>query len=565
MSIGIGLGAFMGSFEKGYGLGKQMRADNEENRLQKELKNTYDTKRQEFQEGVKAGQFNVADWDKFSQEHMYPEVIAAYEKRGDYKTANTLRGYFKSDEGIKQGRNYARGLFQYDIGDHENFANTANQILKENGFDGYGVTVIKGDGTLPLRYRVSMPDEGGKTRYTDMSPEEFLNNFNLSANPEKAGLLRGAKKDKDMAQAPGIAKKDEVNDAPTLSYKDAHKIESETMGWDGLSPEEQQKRVLKRQDMSRPSHFQKYQAGGISGQPALVDTVAGKPVGAPDARQQEEQPATVQKTAGNALLMGDTPTTPQAALAWAQQAAKSGMSDEAIAYGLNNSGLFKEGDLPQQWNWDAAGRARDEDMDAQDAFWGLTQQGRQKREKMFSQVDDGTRKGNQAIAKQSLVDEATKAIREKKYPLKEIYERMSKAGISIDDLPRDLQRIMRDAASSSGGERVVGKDFLKIPDEELLQTHANTQYKSAAGKKQHEKETEILQKIKAGEISQEELVGEMHKMPNASPEFKELAGRALKNLPTKLSPHAMPGVMRQNSTPRAIPISPSHGIGMVPR
>jgi len=293
--------------------------------------------------------------------------------------------------------------------------------------------------------------------------------------------------------------------------------------------------------------------------------VTGKPVGAPDEGQQEEKPAPVQKAPVDALMMGDTPTTPQTALQWAQQAAKSGMPDEAIAYGLNNSGIFKEGELPQQWNRDAAGRASDEDMDAQDAFWGLTQQGRQRREETFAQVDARTRQGNQAIAKQTLVDKATKAIREKKYPLKEIYERMNEAGISVDDLPRDIQRIMREAGSSSGGERVAGKDFLKKSDEELLQTHANTEYKSAAGKKQHKKEMEILQKIKAGEISQKELVGEMHKMPNASPEFKELAGRALRNLPTKLSPYAMPGVMRQNQTSGAIPISPSHGIGMVPR
>jgi len=96
----------------------------------------------------------------------------------------------------------------------------------EDGFDGYGVTAI--EGTLSLRYRFSMPGANGKTTYTDMPPDEFLEKFNIFANPEQASPLARCEKRQERGQFPGIAKKDEDNDASTLSYRDAHKIETET-------------------------------------------------------------------------------------------------------------------------------------------------------------------------------------------------------------------------------------------------------------------------------------------------------------------------------------------------
>jgi len=118
---------------------------------------------------------------------------------------------------------------------------------------------------------------------------------------------------------------------------------------------------------------------------------------------------------------------------------------------------------------------------------------------------------------------------------------MEQAGLSVNDLPRDIQRIMRDAAPGLGDKfkdtvgfgdkKQAGDDFLKQSDEQLLKTHANTEYKSAAAKKQHEQEKQILQQIQSGKITKYHLDLKLRSMSDPSPEFKELTKRYRARMP----------------------------------
>jgi len=392
MSIGVGLGAFMGSFQQSYGLGKQMRADYEENKLQKEMRSTYDRGRQEFDEGVKAGKFDANAFEDYSQKNTYPQYIASLERAGRYKEAQGFREYIKTNEARNYNRLFGEAVFHHDIGNHEATANVLNKMAEIRGQKGYKFSPFKGNDQVPAGYRVAYTGEDGSTSYFDVTADEAKDLIIGWGNTGMAFSDSVAQKNKGQANAIGLTKKDE--DAPSMSYDTALK-HARDMSPPDASIEDIKKLARELEQDSRPSK-RLQQSGDMKAPPVLVDKSTGKAVDMPSTGQggggggamPQQQGASQQGQAAplasqapvDALMISDAPTTAQAALQWAEQARKSGMNDNDIAYGLNNSGLFKEGELPEQWNRAAAERASNEGMDRQDAFWGITQRGQKVRE-----------------------------------------------------------------------------------------------------------------------------------------------------------------------------------------
>jgi len=160
---------------------------------------------------------------------------------------------------------------------------TANQILKNNGLKDINVMPLDGG-----RFRVSMPDAGGKTKFQDMSGEQFEKLYKEKLNPAAAALYQLAQQaNKNTTKAPGIvggaSAGQGVQGWESLSLKEQRSMYTEERkfladndpDFLSLSAEEQDGRVRQRLQ-----NF--FNAPGLSGAPAqpmvLHDKTLGKPV-----------------------------------------------------------------------------------------------------------------------------------------------------------------------------------------------------------------------------------------------------------------------------------------------
>jgi len=545
MSIGIGLGAFMGSFSQGYGMGKQMQADWDENKQKKEMQGIYDRNRKQFEEGVQAGQFNVGDWDKYATEHMYPELVGIHEKRGDYKTAFALKEYLGSQAGIEHGRNFANGWFQYSIGDYHGAAETTNKILKKNGLKDISVTPLDGG-----RMLIAMPGADGKTVSQDMSREEFGKIYNEKLNPEYAGLWHAAQKNKAAANAPGL---NGANDNPAIDYDTAFKRAQELAPPDA-SMEDIEKMAWKIHNGSRPSRNPQLGIGISQGGQTLIDTRTGQPVSAPAQQQPQPQqmPAGDQQPSAasgatntpiDALVQSDAPKTKEELMKWAQAAKQAGLSNEAIASGWHAITIADKGELPKEFAGEANGQASPHEIEQAYASLGITDRGRKIKEHQQGTYNEQVRTTKSNEQKQLAVKKIESAFKEGRIAREGLYQLMEREGVAVEDLPQYMQPVMRDAKPGIWGrtKQVFGikayddkdRDVVSEPVENLIKQHNEIEYKGEKARSQHKREKEIIGKVQSGEVKADTIEISMNYVESPyygySKEFKDIIRKMARN------------------------------------
>jgi len=277
MTLGIGLGAFAGGFQKGYGLGKQVNEDFAERKKQNELKSSYEISQKKFQEGLAAGTYNEDQFMDVFKSESAPIIRDHFLKQGKIKEALEWEEWSKGNKGTDYAKLYGRGRFQLGVGDYDGFANSLGALAKSAGMDDYNFTYLAGDEASPARFRVTSKD--GKT-VGDYTMEEAGQLYEQLFNPPSGFHYQTEKSKRDTAKATGIGNFDADEDKPTMDYDKAYKYAIDQMEV-GASQEEIAKRAYEIMESSRPSRFNQFTTG-IDGQPMiLVDKVTGRAVASP--------------------------------------------------------------------------------------------------------------------------------------------------------------------------------------------------------------------------------------------------------------------------------------------
>jgi len=288
MTLGIGLGAFAGGFQKGYGLGKEFKEDLEARKQQNLMKSSYEDSQKKFREGLAAGTYNEDQFmDVFNSESA-PRIRDYFLKQGKVKEALEWEEWSKGNKGTDYAKLYGRGRFQLGVGDYDGFANSLGVLAKAAGIEDYNFTYLAGDETSPARFRVTSKD--GKT-VGDYTMEEAGQLYEQFFNPPSGFHYQTGKSKKDTAKAPGIGSFDADEDKPSMDYGQAYKYASDQLEV-GASQEEIAKRAYEIMESSRPSRFNQFTTG-IDGQPMiLVDKVTGGAVASPAQAQGSDAGST---------------------------------------------------------------------------------------------------------------------------------------------------------------------------------------------------------------------------------------------------------------------------------
>lgn len=332
-SLGIGLGAFMGGFTKGYGLGNDIKDRKRTNKLQAEadestakLKAIETDTQAEFDQGVASGTQQPDKFDEFWLKYALPKRKMEMLKQGDVAGAKQLMDWGQSEETLKGGRLFGSALFKAQTGDTEGAFNDAIKAGQLKGYIDHGYSLegkddLQQDGkTIGFRVRLKGPDGNissqdipigqlGTAISTLLSPDAAIaqNAATRSAAAKREQELEdySTKKQIDQKYAP------DKKDPNAESYG---KVQADFMKNDldfaSLSAEEQDKKVRAALTQADVYSQEKSGATGLGGsnRPAppqrnIIDTQTGKPVQAPPQAAPAQQP----------IGLGQAPAPEQAA------------------------------------------------------------------------------------------------------------------------------------------------------------------------------------------------------------------------------------------------------------
>jgi len=275
MTLGIGLGAFAGGFQKGYGLGKEVKSDFAERKFQNEIKSSYEDSQKKFQEGLAAGTYNENQFMDVFKSESVPRIRDHLLKNGRVEDAMRWEQWGTSDKGMDYTKLYGKGRVQFGVGDYGGFTNSLNQMAKSAGLD-YNFSHVAGDDSNPARIRISSAD--GKTVFGDYGMDEVPQLYDQWFNPTSGFHYQTQQTNRNTAKAPGITGGwgSEADDKPTMNFDVAFKQARELASPDA-SLDEIKDMAYKIQEASRPSSYQR-STTGITGQPMLIDKNTDQPV-----------------------------------------------------------------------------------------------------------------------------------------------------------------------------------------------------------------------------------------------------------------------------------------------
>jgi|GEM_PF-5260970 len=517
MSLGIGLGAFAGGFKQGYGMGKQIKSDFAERKFQKEMTSSYESSQKKFQEGLAAGTYNEDQFMDVWKSESAPKIREYFLKNGKVKEAQEWDAWATGDKGAAYAKLYGNARFQFGVGDYDGFANSLNQMAQSAGLD-YNFSHIGGDDGNPARIRSSSKD--GSRVFGDHTMDKVPNLLDQWFNPVSGFQYQTQQTNNNTAKAPGIGGGMSLGEGQqgweNLSQSERRKIYNEERkfladndpDFLSLSAEQQDEKI--HQNITRSLN-----APGLSStnsQKLVIDTRTGKPVqSAPAAGQQQPmqgQPAVGDGTS-SVLTMGAVPRDRDGLISWATQAKKAGLGDAAIAYGWNGAAIADKGELPEEFSVGASGQLTQEEMERVEASLGLTDRGKKIKQHSRDKVDNQTRSKNIAKSKQAIIQKLEQSFKEGS-SREGLYQLMEKEGISIDELPENMRRIMRDYKPGiwSRTKQVFGfpayeekdKKLIKEPFDVLMKRHAETEYKDNKRKEWHEKEKRMIKLVQSGKM-----------------------------------------------------------------
>lgn len=320
MSIGVGLGAFMDGFTRGYGIRRQIDRDKEDaaqrasdrnwqeeqrsferERMQEirtnreNLRNIDTAGRQAFDQRVEAGQAQPDQWDQFWKTYILPQRVNEYMRQGDIDSARKLQDWGESEAALKGGRLFASAMLKSQTGDHEGALADVISAGKVKGYIDHGYDlksqepIADADGNT-VGYRLTLSQADGDEIEQDIAVEDIGRLIATYANPEAAWNSQiesqNAKKKQD-AEVETHRRKKEVDQEfkadPAADYRKAREERMKNdLDFAALSPEEQDRIV--RGDLEAANSYARTQGAGPQASPGIsrpktiVDRQSGREV-----------------------------------------------------------------------------------------------------------------------------------------------------------------------------------------------------------------------------------------------------------------------------------------------
>jgi hypothetical protein len=393
MSFGIGLGAFVGGFEKGYGLGERIQRQKRADKLQaeedasKERLKTIETDTQtRFDEGVKAGTEDANKFDDFWLKYALPKRKMEMLRSGDIAGAKTLMDWGTSENTLKGGRLYASAMTKANLGDTDGAWDDAIASAKTKGYVDHDFNILGRD-TLqqdgrPIGTRLRVSGGDGKEFNIDVPLGEDATAISSVLNPDAVAKQNAEYKAEQRKRREGMedyTEKKKVDQKYATERKDYdadsyNKVREDFAKNDldflSLSDEEQDKKVRAALNLAETYSDEKKDSPGLSGrssrpappQKFIVDQTTGKPVAAAAPQGQvglgpqatssqqlvapEQQPAPQQAAPAQAQPQPQAQAAPSRAqiIADAANYMAQGGNPELIAQSLVKAGI-----APPEW------------------------------------------------------------------------------------------------------------------------------------------------------------------------------------------------------------------------
>lgn len=387
MSLGIGLGAFVDGFAKGYGLRQEKerldeeRADRAEDRAWRETQRQWATEdrqyqtrererqqsdrdairqiqsegRAEFQEQVEAGTFKPEEFDTFYTQYVLPKMEVELLNQGDYEGYQRLRDWGESEAAKKGSRLFAESLFLAQSGQHDKALDKVIEAGKVRGYigDDYDIDekepIVDEDGNT-LGYRITIRDGDGNETVQDIALDDIPNVIATFANPQaawesqQATRVRNTERKEELEdfEAKERIKAGYSNDERTTAIKSlrdrmkADPLNPEAVAFDDLPREERERLIADEIAFTKGA-----QAGPTAPAPRVtVDSQTGQAVPVPDPAAADAAPGL-----GNVPTPAPRLTAPRQSsgpAANAPSATINGQVDKGIAAPPSNAQLVEQ-------------------------------------------------------------------------------------------------------------------------------------------------------------------------------------------------------------------------------
>lgn len=367
MSLGVGLGAFMDSFQRGY----DMRERIDERNLQKKNRaalTAIETEGQEkFKAEVTAGAADPNKFDEFWARYVLPKRKMELLKQGDVQAARALQEWGESDAAKQGGRLFSSAMLKAQTGDAGGAladAIKAGQVAGyiDHGYELLGQDEIQDDAGKTIGYRLSVKGPDGKKIEQDVAVGDVPKVIATFANPDAAWQSQVAKRDAEKKRETELqdyeAKKKvdkrygKGNDKAEIYRKAREARMKNDLDFADLSPEQQDAAI--RAELSAAENYAGTgdSAAGLAApapKKVMVDEATGLTVDPASAARQQAAP---QKRSAVAPAPAPTPTSrPEtrdeykaAVLRDAADNIAKGGNPQTIAQQLMNAGIG-----PEEW------------------------------------------------------------------------------------------------------------------------------------------------------------------------------------------------------------------------
>lgn len=291
MSFGIGLGAFVDGFSKGYSMRRQMDADRETRDNKAALVKIDTDAKTQYDDKVAAGEEEPDQFGQFWKSYALPKRKMELMRQGDYAGARQLEEWGNSDAALQGGKLFSSALLKAQTGDAAGAlqdAVKAGQVkgYLDHGYELLGQDDIKDDAgnTVGFRLKVKLP--GGKTMDQDITLGDVGKIVATFANPDAAWQTQVEAANDRKKRGQGLedyeAKKkiDRQYDKPSKNddaenyRKVAEDLAKNDLDWSSRSAEEQDKLVRQRLDAA--NRYAGDQTGGGSAPSPAQGPAAGQ-------------------------------------------------------------------------------------------------------------------------------------------------------------------------------------------------------------------------------------------------------------------------------------------------
>lgn len=303
MSMGVGLGAFVDGFAKGYGIRRQFEADRRERRNRDALEAIDTDARAAFDKRVTAGTATEGDFESFWLEYALPRRRNELLRQGDVAGARALQEWGESDAAKRGGKLFSSAMLKAQTGDFDGALEDAIAAARVKGYIEHGLElqgqepIEDADGNL-VGYRLKIKQPDGDVIEQDIAIEDLPRLIATFANPDAAWQSQQearAAADKRKTELEDYEKKKQIEKKYAAgtdkgkAYREAREaLMKNDLDFADLTPEEQDQRT--RDYLDAADRYAAGDGGAEAAAPAavakpatpkmVVDRVTGQPVAA---------------------------------------------------------------------------------------------------------------------------------------------------------------------------------------------------------------------------------------------------------------------------------------------